>query len=183
MNDLPPAGFPTLNLNGGGGGDLIELTASPNFTASASLNIDGQGGSDGIIMPAMSAGCPSLTINGGAGDDSVLFNGPIPFYSGANLNVDFQNDDAAPGTDIMLFNTGALLQLSGSGSATLRCSQNIYMSTGSGVTVTNGALTAEANQQATATTGNFNGITVDGAILGTVSAGTGNVVVKGRGGE
>ncbi|NBB22527.1 choice-of-anchor D domain-containing protein, partial [Runella sp. CRIBMP] len=146
------------------------------------ITINGGNGNDIINVAAFSANLPGLTINGGTGDDQVNFNGDITFAANANLDVDMQNDDATPGTDQVSFTNNANLVLSGTGAAVIKVSRNINFSNGTAsLETTNGNLTLEANQQATATTGNFIGIAVSGATVRV--NGTGTLTVKGKSGN
>ena len=111
-------------------------------------------------MSARSATFPSLTINGGAGNDTVNFNGNITFASGKSLSVNLQAG-GSPGVDAINV-AGAQLITSASGTIDLECSQSALIFGGAVVQTQNGNLTVQANQQATATTGNFTGVYVDG---------------------
>jgi trimeric autotransporter adhesin len=146
-----------------------------------SVTFNGQGGNDIVTTAAFTTALPNLTVNGGTGNDTVNFNGSLNFVSNANLDVDLQNDDAAPGTDIINVNPSAVLALSGTGTATFKASQSVTINNLGQVGVVNGNLTVEANQQATPTTGNFRGVSLNGGTLTT--GGTGNISVKGKGGS
>ena len=58
---------------------------------------------------------------------------------------------------------GAQLIVSGSGTIDLECSQSIAITAGAVVQTHYGNVTVMANQQTTATAGNFYGVSVDGA--------------------
>lgn len=140
-------------------------------------------GADVLTISAMPASMPSLFINGGAGDDTINFTGDISFAPNCILEVDLQDDTATPGADSISLSNDADLLLGGTSTATLRCSQAVGFLGGSSITVVHGDLTVEANQQPSATTGSFHGVHVanTGSILS--SLGSGNIVVKGRGGD
>ncbi len=89
--------------------------------------------------------------------------------------------DATPGTDTVNFGTNANLILSGAGTATVKASRNVAFASGSSLVTANGNLVVEANQQTTATSGNFIGVNVDNGLIR--STGTGLVTVLGRGGN
>jgi hypothetical protein len=146
-----------------------------------SITFNGQGGNDTVNTGAFTSALPNLTVNGGTGNDAINFNGIINFAANANLDVDLQNDDAAPGTDNINVSAPAALALSGTGTATFKASQSINFNGSAQVSVVNGNLTVEANQQATPTTGNFRGVTVGLAALTT--SGSGNISIKGKGGS
>lgn len=158
--NVPLAGVTSITINAGVGSDIVSVGA---FTVNTSM--------------------PSLTVNGGIGDDAVNFGGNITFASNANLDVDLQNDDVTPGVDVININSGADLVLAGTGTAVMKASKNIVFSVNSILRTVNGALTLEANQQATPTAGsNFHGINATAGSALMESTGTGIVTVKGKGG-
>ncbi|MFN8354743.1 MAG: BspA family leucine-rich repeat surface protein [Spirosomataceae bacterium] len=163
------------------GGPIIDFDGTPTdvpLTGITSIVVNTATGDDIINVGAFTASLPSLTINGGIGNDAVNFNGDITFATDANLDVDLQNDDATPGTDLIVFADNANILLSGTGAATLKASQNVSFNSGSSLETTNGDLTIEVNQQAPST-GPFYGIAVWG---GTVRIkGSGNLLLKGKG--
>jgi hypothetical protein len=169
----------TYSLNGGAVTNFpvdIAIAGLTSITADAAI------GADVINVAGFTTALPSLTLNGGTGDETINFNGDINFVSNASLNVDLQNDDPSPGIDQIVFASGAVLALTGTGSATLKVSRNITMATASGITTVNGALSVEANQQVTPTAGSFQGINMAGNSL-LQATGIGVVTVKGKGGD
>ena len=170
----------TYSLNGGA---IVNFPAIVALTGANSITLNASAGNDIINVGGFSSAnlLPSLTINGGIGDDQVNFNGDITFATNANLDVDLQNDDVVPGTDQLSFTNSANLVLSGTGAAVIKVSRNIVFSNGTAsLETTNGNLTLEANQQATASTGNFIGVSVNGATVRV--NGTGTLSVKGKSG-
>ncbi|WP_028526834.1 MopE-related protein [Runella limosa] len=170
----------TYSLNGGA---IVNFPAIVALTGANSITLNASAGNDIINVGGFSSAnlLPSLTINGGIGDDQVNFNGDITFATDANLDVDLQNDNATPGTDQVSFTNSANLVLSGTGAAVIKVSRNIVFSNGTAsLETTNGNLTLEANQQATASTGNFIGVSVNGATVRV--NGTGTLSVKGKSG-
>ena len=172
----------TFSLNNGlSQSDSLDLTYAslPGITA---IIIDAAGGNDTINIGDFSAlsGFPGLTIHGGTGDDTVNLNGDITFGADVNLDVDLQNDDLAPGIDSLNVATNANLLTSGTGTITVKVSKNIDLASGSSFETVNGGITLEANQQATATSGNFKGILNRGTLL---SSGSGAITVAGLGGD
>ncbi len=154
------AGITEVVVNAGAGNDTLHVgTGSGNhFTA-----------------------FPSLTLNGGTGDDSVNFNRDVTFVAGASLDVDLQNDAPAPGVDQVTVANSRLVTLSGPGTATVKVSRNITVSSSARVETADGALLLEANRQAVPTVADFSGITVQ--FSATVrSTGTGSVTLRGTGG-
>ncbi|MCA0232705.1 MAG: hypothetical protein LCH91_19720, partial [Bacteroidetes bacterium] len=169
----------TYSLNGG----LTQnFPADVALASASSITINTATGNDIINVAGFVANLPSLTIIGGVGDDQVNFNGDITFVNNANLDVDLQNDNATPGTDQVSFTNSANLVLSGTGAAVIKASRSIVFNNGTAsLETTNGNLTLEANQQATASTGNFVGVSVNGATVRV--NGTGVLSVKGKSGN
>jgi autotransporter-associated beta strand protein len=172
----------TLSDLGGGSsrlasGGTFEQTDFANPTGS--VTITGGSLNDFIGVNALAANYPSLTINGGQGTDVVAFNGNITFAVNKNLDVNLQNDDPTPGIDDVSVN-GALIT-SGTGTVDVRASEDVIINSAGRLQTQNGNLTVEANQQATSTATEHDGVVVDGGTI--ESTGSGNVVVKGRGGE
>jgi subtilisin-like proprotein convertase family protein len=161
-------------LSAGNSGDLA-------LSGITGITVNAAGGNDTLNVEAFSGTTfPSLTLNGGTGDDTINLNGDITFAADANLDLDLQNDDAAPGTDVLNVAANANLLASGTGTITARVSKNAVFNTGSSFEAVNGGIVLAANQQTTATTGSFIGVNLAGSIL---STGTGNVTVQGRGGD
>lgn len=159
------------------------------FTTPADIALSGKTGivvntatgDDIVNIGAFSTALPSMTVNGGTGNDNINFNGNISFTANNNLNLDLQNDDASPGTDAISLAANTNIILAGTGTATLKMSKNLTVNVGAVLRTVNGALLVEANQQTTPTTGDFTGVNVLG---GTIEAtGTGNVTIKGKGGN
>jgi Abnormal spindle-like microcephaly-assoc'd, ASPM-SPD-2-Hydin/Immunoglobulin domain/HYR domain/Fn3 associated len=151
---------------------LLMYTNAPFITVNAGA------GADTIDVGGFTRPMPSLTINGGTGNDTVYFNGDITFAANANLDVDLQNDNASPGVDEVY--VGGNVLTSGTGSITVKCSRQVSIAEDASLQTVNGNLTVEANQQALPTPGSFSGVVLDGLVR---STGTGQVVVRGRGGD
>jgi len=168
----------TYSLNG---------TAAASFPATVlladvtSITVNAGAGNDLIEIFTLNAALPNLTLNGDTGNDEVKFSGDPTFAPNANLNIDLQNDDATPGADRVTLNSFANLTLSGTGSVTIRVSRNVDFQGGSSIETENGNIIIEANQQATATTGTFEGVKLDLSTLKV--SGTGNISVTGKGGN
>lgn len=167
----------TFSVNGGA--VLAADTGSLSLAGVLTITVNGQGGNDTFHVGAFTTSLPSLTINGGMGDDAVNLNGDVTFLSNANLDLDLQNDDAAPGTDVISVGTNANLIFSGTGAATLKASKNIALVSGSSIVSDTGNIVLEANQQATPSGGDFTGILVSGA---TIDSTAGGVTLLGRAG-
>lgn len=68
----------------------------------------------------------------------------------------------------------------GSSALNVQTDRNILVAPGATVSTTSGGITFEANQQAVPTAGNFTGISIQGIVT---STGSGNLILKGRGGN
>lgn len=172
----------TYSING----SSVATFATPADVALAGLNsitINAGGGNDIMNLSAFSANLPNLTINGGTGNDDIRFNGNITFASNANLNVDLQDDDPMPGIDNIIIGPSSNLNLTGTGMSIMRVSRTIYFAISSILRTVNGNISLEANQQAIATMGNFNGVSISegGALVECL--GLGSVFVRGKGGS
>ncbi len=181
--NLPNAGNVATLSDLGGGTSRLASTGTFEQTdfanPSGSVTINGGTSNDFFGVNALAASYPSLTINGGQGADSVNFNGAITFAANANLDVNLQDDDPTPGIDDV--SVAGQLTTSGTGTIDLRASEEIDVNSGGGLQVENGNLTIEANLQTPTTATEHDGVQVNG---GTVqSTGTGNISIKGTGGE
>jgi hypothetical protein len=165
----------------GGAVTAFSTPADVALAGANSITVNTAAGNDIINIGAFTANLPSLTINGGTGNDAVNFNGDITFATNANLDVDLQNDDATPGEDQVSVAANANLILSGTGTATVKVSRNVTVESGGSLETENGNLIVEANQQATATSGNFRGVSLTGGALQV--NGSGALTVRGRGGN
>ncbi len=85
------------------------------------------------------------------------------------------------GTGVDSATINGAIAVTGSGAVDITVSKNIALTSGSSVTTVDGNLTLNANQQLTATGGNFFGIHIDAATLTT--SGAGNILIEGRGGD
>ena len=160
---------------------LGEIVTFANPTDS--LTINAGTGADTVTIASVDADGPfnvDLTINGDADGDTINLNADITFAANENLNVDLANDAVAGDIDSISVGGNANLILSGTGAAALSASRTVMLSAGSSISVVNGGLTLNANQQATPTSGGFEGVNVAGVIQ---SSGTGNISIAGRGGS
>ncbi len=147
-----------------------------------SLTINAGSGNDIVTITSIhSAFGANLTINGGTGNDTINLNSDINFAANNSLDVDLQNDDSTPGLDAVSIGANANLILAGSGAATIKVSKNIALASGSSIVTVNGNLTLEANQQTTASSGNFIGVFATNALASVT--GSGSATIKGRGGD
>lgn len=160
--------------------DGVTFFVSGTTAGVTAIAIDMGAGNDTVTIQALGALGASLTIDGGSGNDTVNFAGDLTFAAGLNVDVDLQNDAAAGDVDTVNFTANSNVILSGAGAATVRASGNISFASGSSLETVDGALIVEANLQGTATTGNFVGVDVNGALIR--ATGTGDVTVQGKGG-
>jgi hypothetical protein len=144
------------------------------------ITINQGAGNDQLVMTTFGTSLPDLNINGGVGDDVVRFSGALVFQANRILVVDLQNDDPTPGADQIIFDAGSSAVLNGTGTATLSVSKNIIVNSGANLQLANGDGFLTANQQATPTAGDFNGIEINGGTVQTVGAG--NLSITGTGG-
>jgi surface protein len=174
----------TYTLNGGAIACMPLLLPKAGLT---SVEINAGDGDDVIEFNTYITNMPSLTVNGDAGNDKVYSIGSsVTFLANANLDLDLTND-ASPGDideivlDPVSNNIISGFALSGTGSAVVKVSKSVRFGVRSFITTVNGDLTVEANMAGT-TPGNFMGISLPNlALLG--SSGSGNVTVRGRGGN
>ena len=159
---------------------LGEIVTFANPTGSLTINA-GTGADTVTIASVDTAYNVDLTINGDDGNDTVNLNADITFAANENLNVDLANDAVAGDVDAINVGTNANLSLSGTGAATLGASRNIALAAGSSITTANGALTLNANQQASPTSGIFFGIDVNAATVQVT--GNGTLALNGKGGN
>ncbi len=180
----PSAGNIQFSVSGrvfvvNGGANISGTSGVLSLTGITSITVNAAAGDDVINVGAFAGSVPSLTLHGGTGNDTVNFNGNIAFALNANLIVDLTSDAAPADADVIVLAGNTALTLSGTGAATLKCSQSITINSGALVQTANGNLTLEANQAATVS---FAGRGIDNS--GTLqSTGTGNVSVKGHGGN
>ncbi len=84
------------------------------------------------------------------------------------------------GRTISLPNTQSDLIVSGSNTISLTATKNVSLGAGASLQSVNGNITVSANQQATATTGDFTGILLTAASI--AASGTGSISLTGKGG-
>ncbi len=132
-----------------------------------------------ITFPTMAvanAQVANLTLDAtspsAANDGTVTFNGAVAIRSDGDLIVNAGK--------IQLLNATADLATTGDGIIALHASRNIALELGSSLVSVDGDILLEANQQATASSGQFAGIEVDRA---TIDSTSGRITVKGRGGD
>ncbi len=181
-------GAETITLSDATGANMIidsTLGTAVTFAnPTSSLVINSGSGNDSVTVASVDTNGPynaSLTINGDAGSDSIALIPDIVFAPGNKLDVDLQNDAAVGDADRFLLSFNANIATSGTGTITIAASRDISLANGSSLEVVDGNLVLAANQQATRTTGFFQGVNLTAALLRTT--GTGNISVLGQGGN
>jgi Domain of unknown function DUF11/Domain of unknown function (DUF4214) len=171
--------------------DLIRVTAGTDGTGSVVVNSTGSlsqttAGKTGIQLSAgsttgditlqgtvsaadtltMTAPAPSSTINF---ESSVVASNAI-----GSANTIIIGSPSSPGT---IDTTAAA---SPTGAVSLTATRNIQVNFGASITTSAGAITLSANQQATPTSGTFDGIEINHA---TITSATGAILLQGKGGD
>lgn len=113
------------------------------------------------------------TGSGGFGDITLAANSLITWNTAHSLTLSADRD--------ILFTGDSQVRSTGGGAFSAIALRRIDVGAGAIITTVDGELTLEANQQPIATTGDFTGITISGGTVG--STGTGNVILRGRGGN
>ena len=204
MSNFGTVNFTSLTpiSNSGSATDVnFNLPDSTNF---ATIGDDGTAGNtvsrlSAATLPQLDFANPSgsLTFNSSSGDDSLTINalpdfnasltiGSVfaPFvaltFAGAVTLATDKNLIAEVTGTIDFASANADLAASGTGAISLTTVRNIVVASGASIATVDGNLTLSANQQATATSGNFVGIDVNAAVV--QATGTGIVTVQGKGG-
>lgn len=174
-------------------GQIKFAVAGRNFSVNGGALISGDSGNlslGGITTIAVNLGngadtvntgsftgtsLPSLSIQAGGNDDTVNVNGDITLASGRGFDVfNAATLNMAAGCNVVA---------SGSGDIYVDCMRNVVLGAGASLETVDGELWVEANQQTTVSTGNFSGINLDGAGTLLRTTGSGDLTVKGRGGN
>lgn len=163
----------TFSVNGGAliTGDSGNLS----LAGVTSLSVNLGGGVDTVNLGAFAGAFPSFSLNPSGNDDTLNVNGDVTLAS----NRYFEVFNAA--TCNVAANCNVIA--SGTGDIYVDCTRNVTLETGASLETVNGELWVEANQQTSATAGNFTGVILNGAGTMLRSTGTGAVTVKGRGGN
>ncbi|WP_236978598.1 right-handed parallel beta-helix repeat-containing protein, partial [Membranihabitans maritimus] len=163
-------------------GPVQNLPVDVALAGTDTIRIRAAAGDDMIQIDSFTSLLPSLEVSGGGGDDQVRFIGDLSFMPDAHLTADLQADGATPGEDRIAVTNGTEIRLSGSGRLTYKVSRNIEVNGATSlVSAENGDIVMEANQQSIPTSGNFHGIYINGSTI--EYTGTGNIFLKGRGGN
>ena len=155
-------------------GDITITGVSGAGTNSPGIQVADFGGSPAVITST--GGSITLNGNGSAGSSE----GILAFGSGTSIGGGTGNIELTATGDISL-TSDAEIGATGTGAVSLTSTRTISLGTGTSVSTVNGNLAISANQQVSPTAGNFAGIHVNGATVG--SLGTGAVSLTGRGGD
>lgn len=164
----------TFSVNGGAliTGDSGNLTLAGITSIAVNL---GSGADTVNLGDFTGTSLPSLSIQAGGNDDTVNVNGDITLASGRGFDVfNAATLNVAAGCNILA---------SGSGDIYVDCMRNVGLGAGASLETVDGNLWVEANQQISASTGNFSGIVLDGAGTLLRTTGSGDLTVRGRGGN
>ena len=155
-------------------GATFEQTDFSNPTSA--LTINRGNAADTMVVNALPDLTSSLTMGSAGGGEfsTITFNGAITLASGRSLA-------GFAASTISLPNTSSDLATSGAGTIALTTARDITFASGASATTVDGALTLNANQQGTATTGSFTGISVNAATV--KITGNGTLTLNGRGGD
>lgn len=170
--------------------DQVDLSSSPGRAGTLLIDpIDiqilagtGGGGVSGTTIyandiAAFLAGA-SLTIST---TDAALDNGDITMAAGAAINWNSAANLTLVADRDFTMLAGSAINATGAGAFSATATRAINLGTLSSITTTNGALTLSANQKVVPTSGNFAGISLNGATV--ESTGTGVLSLIGRGGD
>ena len=151
-------------------GPTFETTDFSNPTNSVQINRGNA--ADTLVVNAL----PDLTATMFLGDPANPF-ATVSF--GGAITLAANHDLMAYSSGSMSLTGAGVLATSGAGQISLTTASGLTLPAGSSLTTVNGALTLNANQQASPTAGSFVGITLAGATVH--ATGTGVVTVNGRG--
>ncbi|MBI1346897.1 hypothetical protein GC163_11480 [bacterium] len=153
------------NVNGTLGGVDVTTSGAIRITANGSLTVAEQvSGFDAI----------SLTALGSTSDLTILMNSGVTTDNGA---ITLSADRTVTISEDVSTGGSGTISITGNSAAGAR---NIVVDSGAIVSVANGTLLLDADQGAQQT-GNFVGISINGAML--QSTGSGNITLSGRGGD
>ncbi len=151
--EIRSAAVNQITINTLSGTDSVTVDASLG-AFSQSLTISSGDDNDSIAINGFGDSSPvSATIDGQGGVYSVTF-GMETMLAGGHLSV--------IGETIRL-NSNVEVATIGDGTVQLSAARNIELDDGSSIVTVDGNVALQANQQEVATSGDFNGITLDGA--------------------
>jgi hypothetical protein len=152
----------TLTLTGGAWSGVDSANVTGNGTATLTVTASGLAAFDSVNLTDSATGTAATFNNSG-----------LNTYSD---NFDITLDNAA---GAITFNGNSVFV--GTAGIAARTNRNISFNAGSTLSTSNGNIILEANQQATATTGDFIGVNINGAAV--IVTGSGTLSVAGRGGN
>ena len=169
------------DANGGNSNDQLQISYAAGVytitdTGGLLLDVSSIAGStgDGTSMVTVpDTGVTGMHFDLLGGDDSIIVNSVQPVFSGDFII------SGGTGTDSATINGD--IATSGMGAVNISVSRSIELHSGASITSVDGNISLSANQQETATSGDFVGITVNNALI--QATGTGAVTVSGKGGD
>ena len=163
-----------INLGGADAAGVLGLTdAELDVVTAGTVNI-GNADSGTITVSAAITHGNNLSLTTGAG---ITVNQAVTMASDKSFSATSTSTTAG----ISLPNGTSDITSSGTGAISLTAARSVALASGSSLTTVNGNLTVSANQQTTATTGNFVGVDVNNGVI--EATGTGTVTVQGKGGD
>ena len=169
----PQTAARAINVGTETGGSLSLTDTELDRITSDSVNIGDANSGTLTVSAAITHGNRlSLTTGGGIAVNQAV-------TMAANKNLAATSSSTTAGIDL---NTAtADLATSGTGTIALTAARNILLSSSSSLSSVDGNITLNANQQPSATAGDFKGIWASGASIST--SGLGSVTLNGRGGD
>jgi len=189
----------TVDLQSAAGGTNRLAALAISSASQANLNNVTATGSIDVTATAIALNGGTLTAganDGTNGNDILRLNGTTTLATNVVLSTgtganggsdDITLNDVTAGGNNLTVNSADTAMLNGDISATgtgaiaITAARDIAMASGSSIAIVNGNVTLDANQGGTATSGTFNGIDLNNAIITTT--GTGNIQLTGRGGD
>jgi len=174
------AGRIDLTAPGGSAGTLLYDPINISILAGTGATIAGSPVSQNTLyagdIAAFLGSANLIVTTSSEGTDS----GNITMDGAANITWSSANSLSFLADNDFVMDPGAVIRADGSGAFSVTATRSILLGNGSTIQTTGGDLTLSANASGT-TTGNFKGVNLAGATVG--SLGAGNVSLSGRGGN
>src|SRR5487761_909103 len=143
---------------------------SGTWSGADDANVAGNGTA---TLTVQQAAFTQVNLGDGGANTSVAFNDSGANAYNANFTIALHDGPASPGLTLNGASSFGAFNLAANVDTT------IDVSSGADLSTTSGQITLDANQGATPTPGNFDGINVSGA---TVTSATGSILLQGKGG-
>ena len=153
--------------------DLVINTTTGGTNTSGNISLSTVDSNGGFALRNLTLNASRATTPGTGALADVTLASTITLASNGNLDID--------GQTVTLSTSSSDVSVSGTGTINIDASRNVVVSSGASLTTVNGNLTVSANQQTTATSGNFVGVDLNNGLI--QATGTGAVTVKGTGGN